>query len=836
MTKNLDEAKTKLWKAGILSWKLHDTQLQIYDSINSSTSSVYVVLSSRQIGKCRAKTDTCLTPNGPVQMQHIKKGDKVYGYNSDGTISLCNVLDSWSTGEKEVVDLIHNNRVLETCTKDHRWLTTNLGIKQFKKVRKVQDFYKGVAINRSFIDIPCGTVNEPHAYALGALLGDGCSKQGTNKINISSENDIIPNRIASILNAQYVYKNSKNNFTWVISHEEKKTVGSSSYYNQSVHCNYYDQWCRDKYAHEKIADWDVINTWNRESCLNFLAGLLDTDGNIIVVNNILTIQLGMQAKPVIDIVEKLIYKLWQYKASRTVDKRKKYKNGPVYNVKISQNLFSKRALKELSPYLSLERKKWKPEYENCLENNSNKEKVGVKLSKPYKAECWEITVDSDTNMYLTGNGLITHNSFLLCTYVIEYAMKHAGVKICYLAPQAKMVKKIIVPRIKEILKDCPKDLKPTYKVNDQVYIFPNGSEIHIAGTDAGRAENLRGQVFHLAVCDEAGFIDDLSYLISSILIPTISTTQGRIILSSTPPISPDHAFVKYCRQAELEGNLIKKTIYDNPLIDAKYIDELKKACGGEESDAWRREYLAEFITSTKDAVIPEATVALMEELVKEHPRPLFYDSYTSLDLGYIDNTGLLLGYWDFMNAKLVIEDEAAFNKPTSTQIAEIVKQKEKELWEINGTVKEPYKRIIDGNDITIADLNAPPNNLRFVKTRNDDLLAAVNETRVMIYNKQIIIHPRCKHLISELKYAVWDSSGRKFARSDEESRGHFDVLMALIYMVRNLNKQKNPYPPGLGLDVGMMYVHPDMFKNKSSNAEVIKKALLGDFYKKFKKD
>lgn len=464
--------------------------------------------------------------------------------------------------------------------------------------------------------------------------------------------------------------------------------------------------------------------------------------------------------------------------------------------------------------------------------------AGVLSWKLHKAQVdMHDAVDLNPNsLFVINCGRQIGKSFFLCAYAIEYALKNPRAKICYVAPQAKMVKKIILPRIKEILKDCPKELKPTYKVNEQVYIFENGSEIHIAGTDAGRAENLRGQVFHLVIADEAGFIDDLGYLVSSILVPMISTTRGRIILSSTPPISPDHAFVRYVRQAETNGNYIKKTVYDNPLIDPRQMKNLIEASGGESSDAWRREYLAEFITSAKDAVVPEATEALMSELVQQWPRPPFYDSYTSADLGYIDNTGMLFGYWDFRLAKLIIEDEATFNKPTSSKIAEIVREKEKACWESNGSVKDPYKRVIDGNDITIADLNAPPNNLRFVKTRNDDPLAAVNELRVMVHNKQIIINPRCKNLISEIKYAVWDTSGRKFARSDEENRGHFDTLMALVYMVRNLNKQKNPYPPGLGLSEDNMYVHPDMWKHKSSNAEVMKNMLMKDFNKRFRKE
>ena len=66
-------------------------------------------------------------------------------------------------------------------------------------------------------------------------------------------------------------------------------------------------------------------------------------------------------------------------------------------------------------------------------------------------------------------------SYMLSGYAIEFALQHPGAKICFLAPTAKAIKKIVLPRIKEILSDCPRDLLPSYKVNDQVYKFKNGN-------------------------------------------------------------------------------------------------------------------------------------------------------------------------------------------------------------------------------------------------------------------------------------------------------------------------------------------------------------------------
>jgi len=447
------------------------------------------------------------------------------------------------------------------------------------------------------------------------------------------------------------------------------------------------------------------------------------------------------------------------------------------------------------------------------------------------------------SMFVVLCGRQSGKSFLLCGYAIEYAMLHPGAKICYLAPTAKAVKKIIIPRIKEILSDCPRDLLPEYKVNDQVYKFKNGSEIHIAGTDAERAENLRGQVFHLVICDEAGFMDKLDYVVQSILRPLTITVNGKIILSSTPPISPAHPFKGFYDNAKALGNSIKKTIDDNPMISDKVKEEYMQESGGKDSVAWRREYLVEFIIDEKQAVIPEATEKKLIEITKQIVpynqgmqvadnqimKPMFFDGYVVADLGYTDNTGILFGYWDFYKACLVIEDEALFNKPNTKMIADIVSQKENALW----AGKKPYMRFCDGDPIIISDLNTT-HRLTFSQTRNDDLEASVNAVRLFIADNKIIIDPRCKNLILQLQSAIWkatnsDGQAKKFAKSADQ--GHYDLIAALMYMVRNIRRQKNPFPPGLGLDLSSMYLPKDIEKTKdTTNLEKMVTGPMNKFF------
>jgi hypothetical protein len=348
--------------------------------------------------------------------------------------------------------------------------------------------------------------------------------------------------------------------------------------------------------------------------------------------------------------------------------------------------------------------------------------------------------------------------------------------------------------MQEILRDCPKALKPQWRGQDGHFVFQNESVISIAGTDQGNADKLRGSACHLGILDEAGFIDDLRYVVRSILMPQLLTTDGRLILSSSSPKSPAHDFVGFMAEAELAGDraYTKMTIYEDsrPEVLAR-IPEWMAESGGAESTDWRREYLCELVTDETLAIVPEFQ-KVADDCVREVSRPAYYDSYVAMDVGFNDLTAVLWGYWDFLTATLVIEDELAINRMTTEQLADGIRAVERRLaWP-----KEPLKRVSDTDLIVINDLNRL-HNLGFMATEKDDKEAAVNAVRLLVSQRKIAINPQCKNLIAHLKYGVWNDRRTQFARAD--GFGHFDFVDALVYLVRGLIREKNPYPHNLGM-------------------------------------
>lgn len=414
----------------------------------------------------------------------------------------------------------------------------------------------------------------------------------------------------------------------------------------------------------------------------------------------------------------------------------------------------------------------------------------------------KLATESKHPTVVIGSSRQLGKSFFLCTLAIETCLKTPNVIVKYIAPKVKDVRRIIAPLIRDITHDAPDDIRPSYRTNEHVFRFQNGSEIQLAGTDNGHAESIRGNRAHLCIIDEAGFCDDLSYIVNSILIPTTTTTGGKIVMASTPPKSPDHDFMFFMRKAEQDGAFVKKTIYDNPRLSKEDIQRLADAVGGVDSIDFKREYLVELITSADDAVVPEFSKEIRERIVREWTRPPYADGYVSMDIGFRDLTVILFGYYDFRAAKLIIEDELVFQgkQMVTDTVAAAMKMKEKELFTNSlGDFKEPLIRVADNNNLILLNDLVVKHQIVFIPSQKDNAEAALNNMRMMIKNERIIINPKCRTLIAHLEGAVWNKARNSYARSAD--KGHYDAVDACKMLCRILNTTRNPYPAGFDLNI-----------------------------------
>lgn len=402
-------------------------------------------------------------------------------------------------------------------------------------------------------------------------------------------------------------------------------------------------------------------------------------------------------------------------------------------------------------------------------------------------------------------------TFVMMSIAVETCLRNPNQIVKVLFPKKKDAKDVSRFQMKTILDDCPKDLRPEWKEADKLYVFPNGSEIQMAGTDGGNAESVRGSACHLAIIDEAGFHDynEFTYIIQSIIMPTLLTTKGKMILASTPSKEADHPFMlNYVFPSKKDGSLVEYTIHDNPLINEEIINEiLSEYPGGWDDPDFRREYLNECDATLSDFIVPELTDEIKQDIIKNvKVKPEFYDYYTAGDPGGVDLTVLLFAYYDYLKGQLVVCDELVMGGNgypfTTEDLADGVRRKEKLNFssELTGEVREPNMRIMDNNNrILLNDLQIQ-HGLLFYPTQKDDKMAQVNKLRMMLKQGKIMIDSKCENLIHHLSVGRWDKNRKGFMRQKGDPGKkirphHCDAVDALLYMVRNIDYNKNPYPP-----------------------------------------
>jgi hypothetical protein len=434
-------------------------------------------------------------------------------------------------------------------------------------------------------------------------------------------------------------------------------------------------------------------------------------------------------------------------------------------------------------------------------------------------ELWELyskSPEGSTLVWLLSRQ--TGKSFCLGLFAVIQAQTKPNSIIKLLTDTKLHARTIFEPIFREIFEDCPEDLKPEYIASSYVYVFKNGSQIQLAGSDGGHAERLRGQKSDLILVDEGGFCDNLDYNVNSILFPTTTHTGGRIVIASTPSPEPDHDFNKFVEQAEANGLLTKKTIYDNPLLTVEKVNNIiSKFKGGVTNPQFRREYLCEMIKDENLSVLPEVDDELLTRIVKTPELPPFYSRYVSMDIGFKDLTVVLFGYYDFRANQVVIQDEIVMNGKEIhlPDFTKKLQDKEKELWNNNLTHEliKPYVRASDINPFVIQEINIyskkfdPSHPIDFSIATKHDKLAHINKLRVMLANERVIINPKCETLIRHLKHCKWKDKSTKddFARSGGDD-GHYDAVDALLYFVRAINYNKNPYPASYGFNPRDLHV------------------------------
>ncbi len=640
------------------------------NALINDTSRYIAAQCSRRAGKCRIAGTLVKTPTGSVSIEKLVAGDTVYGYNLDGTVSPCKVVKLYDQGIQIVVDLIHSNTIVATSTVNHRWLAHNT-FSDRREIKELKNFNARDKVATEYIKAPGGTKNMPIAYSLGAFLGDGCSRD--NGLHISSNDQEIVDAVALELNL--VSKRNPHNYTHALLSAKK------------LELPFYEDWCHNRYAHEKTCDLAEIRTWNRQSQLRFLAGLIDTDGSVwVTADNTLVVNIGMQARAVIETVQALLLDLFQIQCKIEIDARSKYKNGPVYYIRVKNNLKSKRILRELPN--ECHRKQWRTEYEDLNENNTNPKYIGIDVSAPYEAQCYDIEIDNDSHLFLDANGMIGHNTNGLAYRFFKTMEKYPKSQCIYLGHTRDSAKGAIWPVLQEINEKY--GLGCTFLESKLQMKHPNGATLIILGADmANYIKRLRGRKFPgIAIDESQDFSSHIESLVDDVLTPSISDyTDGWLAITGTPGPVPQGYFFDVTVQKKYGFSLHGWTLYENPNMPdpQAFVADLKQRKGWpDDNPTLQREWLNKWVLDLDALWIRyKADQNHYTELPKGHK----WNHVMGVDIGFKDADAIAVLAWSETSPQTYLVHEQIDRKQGISDLVQQIDRLQKQY--------DVYKIVMD---------------------------------------------------------------------------------------------------------------------------------------------
>src|SRR4030066_284359 len=189
---------------------------------------------------------------------------------------------------------------------------------------------------------------------------------------------------------------------------------------------------------------------------------------------------------------------------------------------------------------------------------------------------------------------------------------------------------------------------------------------------------LRGYSAQLVICDEASFIPET--VITEIVFPMLSTTNGTAILLSTP-WDKNHFFYKAFLNPNYSTHKIQSS--ENPLIPQAFLQEMNR---NRPAEAYKREYLAEF-TEAATSYFPQELIRKCIEnaqrinlepfvsLEQEIPKAEYF---AGLDLGTLqDHSALAIVQRENDTLKLVYKHEFPLNTSYTEVIATTARANQK---------------------------------------------------------------------------------------------------------------------------------------------------------------
>lgn len=367
-------------------------------------------------------------------------------------------------------------------------------------------------------------------------------------------------------------------------------------------------------------------------------------------------------------------------------------------------------------------------------------------------------------------------SYWALVFAIIFLQKNPRSIVRLLAPTKGKAFEIIEDNLIPIIQDCPPGIIKGERSRMR-WTFANGSSLRIGALEAQYVDANRSGNAKIVIYEECGFVraDEFNYARRSVLGPQLIRSNGHEIFVTSPSRDPEHPLHnEIMPTCDILGTLFRYTVYDSPSLSPGQILQAIERCGGEGSDDFQREYMANVVRSSTLMVIPklDQRICFVET---ECPSNFWHRLCITGDWGGIrDKTVILLHWYEPRNDIYYFIDEMVFEPNTTTPtIAPPIQgwvddyQCKNVFLDVHGQTR------VDLLALLKLDVKLPPKN---------DWLSGVNTMAAKFAMDKVRVGPKCLFLRKSILGGIFNKSRSDFDRS--EVLGHMDGCAAAMYAVR----------------------------------------------------
>ena len=259
------------------------------------------------------------------------------------------------------------------------------------------------------------------------------------------------------------------------------------------------------------------------------------------------------------------------------------------------------------------------------------------------------------------------------------------------------------------------------------------SKVNLKGWESViTGEKGRGTENDLILIDEVAFLRGFKHHWESVLEPTLLTTKGRAVFSSTPNGFNDFYDLSQIAQNNKNWCYVHATSYDNPYNDKEWLDSKREELP---EDTFSQEYMADFRKQTGLVFKEFSRNRNLYEKMDTEP----IEDLAGVDFGFTNPCGIVSVKKD-RRGTYWVESEYYETEKTDLQIAEIVSAED-----YNKVYPDPE------NPGGIQELKNKRVNVREVLKGKGSIIAGINKMRELFRQRRIKIHKSCINLIWELE-------------------------------------------------------------------------------------